>query len=98
MDRSLPLHPNLEAIEKEARHLLHEVRRGSAAAVARWHSLDPEALTGQPRMADMQYLIAREYGFSSWQSMKASLQPPLSHMPCSHRQSEPLRTMPGKYA
>lgn len=71
--RSLPLNPNLGAIEREARHLLHEVCRGNAAAVARWHSLDSEARTGQPRTADIQYLIAREYGFRSWQNLKDRL-------------------------
>jgi hypothetical protein len=70
MLRSLRLNSNLEAIEKEARHLLHSVCRGNAAAIARWHSVDPEARTGQPRTADIQYLIAREYGFSSWQNLK----------------------------
>lgn len=73
MHRSLPLHPNLEVIEKQARHLLHEVHRGDAVAVARWHSLDSEARTAQPRTADIQYLIAREYGFRSWQSLKDQL-------------------------
>jgi hypothetical protein len=64
------VNPSLETIEKEARHLLHSVRRGNAAAIARWHSVDSEARTGQARTADIQYLIAREYGFSSWQNLK----------------------------
>jgi len=71
--RSLPLNPSLEAIEKEARHLLHDVRRGDPAAIARWYSLDSEARAAQPRTADIQYLIAREYGFRSWQCLKDRL-------------------------
>jgi len=70
MLRSLPANPDLETIKKEARHLLHSVRQGSAAAIARWHSVDSEARTGQPRTADIQYLVAREYGFSSWLNLK----------------------------
>ena len=73
MRRSLPLNPDLGVIEKEARHLLHEVCRGNAAAIARWYSLDSEARTRQPRTADIQYLVAREYGFRSWQSLKERL-------------------------
>jgi len=68
--RSLPLNPTLTAIQSEARYLLHEVCQGSAAATARWHSLDSEARGCKPRTADIQYVIAREYGFSSWQKMK----------------------------
>ena len=74
MRQSLPPNPSLKAIEKKARRLLHAVRRGNAAAVARWHSLDSEAGTGHPRPADIQYLIAREYGFRSWQSLKDGLE------------------------
>jgi len=74
MRQSLPPNPSLEAIEKKASRLLRDVRRGNAAAVARWHSLDSEAGTGHPRPADIQYLIAREYGFRSWQSLKDGLE------------------------
>lgn len=71
--RSLPLHSNLKDIEKQVRHMLHQVRRGDAVAVARWYSLDSEAQTRQPRKADIQYIIAREHGFKSWQSLKDRL-------------------------
>ena len=66
----MPVHSNLKDIEEEVRHVLGEVRRGDALAVARWYSLDSEARTRQPRKADIQYLIAREHGFKSWQSLK----------------------------
>jgi hypothetical protein len=45
------------------------MRRGDALALARWHSLDPEAGIFQPRMADVQYLVAWEYGFESWRKL-----------------------------
>jgi hypothetical protein len=73
MSRSLPLNPSLEAIESEARQLLHKVCRGDTAAAGRWYSLDPEARGSKPRRADIQFVIAREYGFKSWQSLKDRL-------------------------
>jgi len=71
--QSLRLHLNLKNIEQEVRHVLNQVRRGDALAVARWYSLDSEARTRQPRKADIQYVIARERGFRSWQSLKDRL-------------------------
>lgn len=68
--QSLPVHSNLKDIEEQVRNLLRQVRRGDAVAFARWYSLDSEARTRQPRKADIQYVIAREHGFTSWQSLK----------------------------
>jgi len=73
MARYLPPNPSLEAIEKEVRHLLHEVSRGDPVATARWYSLDLEARSRQARTADLQYVVAREYGFKSWKSLKGQL-------------------------
>jgi hypothetical protein len=77
MHRFLPAKPCLKDIEKEARNLLHQMHRGDAVALARWHSLDPEAGAFQPRMVDVQYLVAREYGFRSWQKLKNHLSTPV---------------------
>lgn len=74
--QSLPLHISLTDVEAQVRHLLHQVRRGDARAVARWYSLDPEARSGQPRKTDIQYVIAREHGFRSWQRLKDRLNEP----------------------
>jgi hypothetical protein len=73
MYRFLPAKPILKDIEKEVRKLQHEMRQGDAVALARWHSLDSEAGRFQPRIADVQYLVAREYGFVSWQQLKTSV-------------------------
>ena len=70
MFRPMSRKQSFEAIEKEARHLQRAVRRGDAPAFARWYSLDPEARERTPRMADIHYIIAREYGFRSWQSLR----------------------------
>ena len=71
--QSFSLRLNLKDIEGQVRHMLDQVRRGNAMAFARWYSLDPEARTRHPRKADIQYVIAREHGFKSWQSLKDSL-------------------------
>ena len=68
--QSLPVHSNLKDIEEQVRNLLRQVRRGDAVAFARWYSLDSEARTRQPSKADIEYVIAREHGFKSWQSLK----------------------------
>jgi hypothetical protein len=73
MGRLLPAKPILKDIEKEVRNLLREMRQGDAVALGRWHSLDPEAGRFQPRIADVQYLVAREYGFVSWRKLKTTV-------------------------
>lgn len=72
----LPLRSDFADIEAEVRKMLHQVRRGDALAIARWLSLDTEARGGQPRKADIQYVIAREHGFKSWQNLKDRLNTP----------------------
>ena len=74
MSRSLPSQRNFEDIKKEARELLHELRRWDAAAVRRYSSLDCEAGRFQARLADAQYIVAREYGYTSWQNLKQRLE------------------------
>ena len=66
----MPSHSNLEAIEKEARKLLHALRRKDASALRRHHSVDSLAGMLEPRLAEAQYVIAREHGFSSWLKLK----------------------------
>ena len=73
MRRSLSANLFLKDIEKEVRDLLHQMRQGDAVALGRWHSLDPESGAFQPRIADVQYLVAREYGFRSWQKLKTTM-------------------------
>jgi hypothetical protein len=70
MSRSLPSQRNFEDIKKEARELLHELRRWDATALRRHASLDCEAGRFQARLADAQYIVAREYGYRSWQNLK----------------------------
>jgi len=70
MARSL----NFEDIRKEARELLHDLRRWDAAALRRHYSVDCEAGKFPARLADAQYIVAREYGYRSWQKLKQRLE------------------------
>jgi hypothetical protein len=70
MSRSLPSQRNLEDIKKEARDLLHDLRRSDVVALRRLSSLDNEAGSFDARLADAQYILAREYGYSSWLKLK----------------------------
>jgi hypothetical protein len=69
MFRSLPSQRDLEDIRKEARELLYDLRRWDAAALRRHYSLDCEAGKFPARLADAQYIVAREYGYRSWQRL-----------------------------
>ena len=64
---------NLKDVEHQVRRAMIQVRQRDAVAVARWYSPDSEARTRQPRKADIEYVIAREHGFKSWQSPKERL-------------------------
>ena len=73
MYRRLPFDAHRNSIEKEARDLLHAVRRRDAAAFGRFQSYDPLAGLLAPRIHDALYIVAREYGYSSWQKLKECL-------------------------
>jgi hypothetical protein len=74
MSRSLTSQRNFEDIRKEARGLLHDLRREDARALRRHYSLDCEAGKFPARLADAQYIVAREYGYSSWHKLRQRLE------------------------
>ena len=55
MPRSLPPHPNLDHLKKQAKDLLHDLKQRNPAL----------------KLADAQHPLAREYGFASWPKLKA---------------------------
>jgi len=69
--RRLPSPINLEATKKEARDLLHALRRQDAAALRRFYRVDTLAGLSRPSLADAQFVIAHEYGYSSWQKLQS---------------------------
>ena len=73
----LPAHPSLEHLQKQAKDLLRAYRAGDPAVVEK---LQPVASAG-PRLADAQFVIAREHGFETWAKLKHHLE--------SSRQSGP---------
>ena len=74
MTRSLPSQRHFEDVRKEARELLHDLRRWDAAALRRHYSVDCEAGKFPARLVDAQYIVAREYGYRSWQKLKQRLE------------------------
>lgn len=70
MTRTLSSGRNLEGYEREARCLLHDLRRLDASAVARYFSFDPLAGIFRPGLSDARYVVARQYGFKSWRELK----------------------------
>jgi len=64
----LPPRPNLEHLKKQAKELLHSVQTQDPAAAERFRSLG--IASAGARLADAQHVVAREYGFSTWTSLK----------------------------
>jgi hypothetical protein len=60
MSRNLPPHPNLEHLKKQAKDLLHDLQQQNPNS----------------KLADAQYALAREYGFTSWPKLKAYVESP----------------------
>lgn len=73
MSHTLPSNRTLRDLEKEARGLLDGLRKREAGAVSQSYLLDSEASGFQGRLADAQYIIARKYGYKSWQELKRRL-------------------------
>lgn len=72
MFRTLPPAAHFKDVKREARDLLHAIRKHEACAFGRFQSYDP--LAGlHPRLADAQYIVAREYGYSSWRKLTQRL-------------------------
>jgi ankyrin repeat protein len=61
--RELPAHPDADQLRRQARELLRGWQQADPAALAR---AAPHALPAPPRLAQAQWVIARELGFASW--------------------------------
>src|SRR5262245_8139394 len=65
--RRLPVRPNLEQLQHQAKELLRAIHANDANAIAEFHehypeSIDPSAV----KLADAQLVLARSYRASSW--------------------------------
>lgn len=66
-DRQLPVRPNLEHLEHQAKDLLRAIRRGDQPAAAELKKHHPEPVdVGHAKLADAQLTLARSYGLPSW--------------------------------
>src|SRR5260370_24526248 len=74
----LPVRPSLEQLQKQAKELLRQYRSGDGAAQKRFAAADSsKADSGDRRpvsLADAQFVLAREYGFDTWASLKGHIQ------------------------
>jgi hypothetical protein len=91
---TLPARPSLEQQKIRAKDLLKAVRADDAAALARLRWSHPRlahadlaALPARARLADAQWVVARELGFSSWPALKAHIDC-LRRRPPAHRPFE----------
>jgi ankyrin repeat protein len=70
--RTLPERPSLEQHRKLAKELLSAFQQGDPSTVARVR----EALPDKPKisLADIQFVLAREYGFANWAALKSAIE------------------------
>src|ERR1700722_4111601 len=73
MSTSLPEHPDLDQLRRQAKELRDAARRGDPAAVARFDKKHPSAPPGAVSLAAAQLVIARELGFASWPQLKVAV-------------------------
>jgi ATP-dependent Clp protease adapter protein ClpS len=76
-----PTKPDLAQERRRAKDLPKAVRQGDDAAIARFRAHHPrlaELTRGEPtvdvKLSDAQWVIAREYGFASWSSLKTHIE------------------------
>jgi len=77
MSRTLPPRPSLEQLRKQAKDLLKAHKAGSPDAcqalrlLRRFkHAGDADILSASVRLADCQFALAMEYGFSDWRQLR----------------------------
>lgn len=73
----LPNRPSLAQLRKQAKELVQQLRIGDAAATDRLRKHKPNV--SEPRLADAQFVLAREHGFESWPKLVhhiRAVQPP----------------------
>jgi hypothetical protein len=65
--RHLPVRPDLEQLQHQAKEFLRALRGGDVKAVAELHEHHPESIAApDAKLADAQLVVARSYGVSSW--------------------------------
>jgi hypothetical protein len=63
----LPVRPDLQQLQRQAKELLRAIRAGDASAIAGLRDHHPESIDPSTmKLADAQFVLARSYGASSW--------------------------------
>ena len=66
-DRQIPVRPNLEQLNHQAKDLLRAIKRGGPAALAEFEKHHPKSVApAAAKLADVQLALARSYGLPSW--------------------------------
>lgn len=73
MSTSLPERPDLDQLRRQAKELRDAVRNGDPVAAERVARQHPSARVGDISLAAAQLVIARELGYSSWPTLKATV-------------------------
>ena len=71
--KSLPAHPSLESLRKQAKRLARDITAGDAKAITRARAQLPNAQLPLSQR-DAQLVLAREYGYPGWQDLTAEVQ------------------------
>ena len=64
--RRLPVRPDLEQLQRQAKELLKAVHAGDPAAIEAWREYSPQADPANAKLADAQFVLARSYQVTSW--------------------------------
>src|SRR5436190_480893 len=74
--QQLPERPNLEQLKKQAKSLLHAAQNQDPTALERFHAVlaDRSLTRDEVALHDAQFVIAREYGFKSWNDLRDEIE------------------------
>ena len=73
--RRLPVRPNLEQLQRQAKEFLNTIHSGDANAIAELHQHHPEPIApSAAKLADAHLVLARSYGVSSWTRLVHAVQ------------------------
>ena len=73
--QQLPERANLEQLKKQAKSLFHAARNQDPAALKRFQAILGRSLNQDTiALHDAQFVIAREYGFKSWQDLREQVE------------------------
>ncbi|MEP6732224.1 MAG: ankyrin repeat domain-containing protein [bacterium] len=72
MSVELPARASLEHLKSQAKELLRARRERDAEALERFAS--HTAVAAEPKLADAQHVVAREYGFATWTALKEHIE------------------------